>query len=108
MVYKRTEEEPISTVKNTDIWECDVCGSEVKYRPRKCHVCSRDMCKGCSKNIITWDGCYDSDYPNKICNTCSGIEDRYAKLILDSQEKQYEEECKLYLNWKEESLETGE
>ncbi len=76
--------------KDKTIYICDFCKDE--YSGGSCSGCSKDMCRDCIKS---WDYRYSEDYPDKYCETCTNIRNKYSERIskLNREINEIEEKC---------------
>ena len=61
---------------------CDLCGKETGYH-RVCSICGRDICSSCTK----FDPRDMGDYPEKYCESCFNIGQKYLGQISAEEEK---------------------
>ena len=61
---------------------CDLCGKGTEHH-RVCGICGRDLCSDCTK----FDPRNMGDYPEKYCNSCFKVGDKYLRQIEVEQEK---------------------
>ncbi len=80
-------------------YKCDICGKTSSHRAT-CSICGRDICYDCTKfdPRDTWD------YPEKYCNSCFNIGQKYFHLINIEQERFDALIEKIEQEWKDEAI----
>jgi len=76
---------------------CDICE---KIAKNKCYLCGIDIC---NKHTVFDDRC-SGDYPDKYCENCWNIGEKYRKKIQEIEDEAYEKIGQEDENWKEEAV----
>lgn len=79
---------------------CDLCGKETGYH-RICNICGRDICSSCTK----FDPRDMGDYPDKYCEPCFKIGQKYLDQISAEEDKYDKIVENLEQEWRDEAIE---